>query len=208
MPAIGQTTAPRDSGERQEKVTAVAPADSARALATVALAFANDPMMRWSFPDPGRYLALAPDFLRAFGGASFTQGTADQAGDFAAVALWLPPGFAPDGETMGAIIQANMPAERMQDGGGLMEQMERFHPKEPHWYLPLIGTDPPRQGKGFGSALLEHAMSRCDRDGKPAYLESSKPANIPLYERFGFKVMGTIQQGSSPPLTPMFRPAR
>jgi ribosomal protein S18 acetylase RimI-like enzyme len=189
-------------------VASVAPADSARAIATIALAFANDPMMRWSFADPARYMTVVPDFLRAFGGDCFEQGTADQVGDFSAAALWLPPGFAPDGETMGAIIQANMPAERMQDGGGLMEQMERFHPKEPHWYLPLIGTDPVYQGKGFGSALLEHAMSRCDGDGKPAYLESSNPANVPLYERFGFKVMGTIQSGSSPPLIPMLRPAR
>ena len=29
---------------------------------------------------------------------------------------------------------------------------------------------------------------RLDREGAAAYLESSKERNVPLYERFGFKV--------------------
>lgn len=206
MRATSQTISPR--GSRARDVSAVVPADRARAVATVALAFASDPMMRWSFPDPDRYFGVARAFIDAFGGHAVDHGSADQAGDFAAVALWLPPGVAPNGEVMGAIIEANMPADRLQDGGGLVEQMNRFHPKEPHWYLPLIGADPAQQGKGFGTALLEYAMHRCDQDRLPAYLESSSPKNVPLYERFGFEVMGTIQQGSSPPLIPMFRPAR
>jgi ribosomal protein S18 acetylase RimI-like enzyme len=69
-------------------------------------------------------------------------------------------------------------------------------------------VDPTRQGKGYGSALLEHALALCDRDGKLAYLESSNPANIPLYERHGFEVAGTIQAGSSPPFWPMVRKPR
>lgn len=187
---------------------AVSAADEAKAFAVIALAFATDPMMRWSFPDPHRYFAVVPAFVRAFGGRSVAHGSADQVGDFAAAALWLPPGIRPDGDAMGEIIQANMPPELMQDGGGLMEQMHHFHPAEPHWYLPLIGTDPVHQGKGYGSALIAHALRRCDRDRLPAYLESSSPANVPLYERHGFKVIGKIQQGSSPTLYPMLRPAR
>lgn len=189
-------------------VRSVAKADEARAIATVALAFTNDPMMRWSFPDPAKYMAVVPDFLRAFGGGAIAQGTADVAGDFAAVALWLAPGVEPDGEAMGRIVEAHMPPEKMEDGGGLIEQMNRFHPHEPHWYLPLIGTDPAFQGKGFGAALMAHAIARCDARGEPAYLESSNPANVPFYQRFGFKVMGEIQQGSSPRLIPMLRQPR
>jgi GNAT superfamily N-acetyltransferase len=202
--AEAQRSADRTSG----RVKMVAPADRGRAVATVALAFASDLMMRWSFPDPARYFQIARAFIDAFGGHAVEHGSAEEAGDFAAAALWLPPGITPDGEAMGAIIEANMPAERMQDGASLMEQMNRFHPHEPHWYLPLIGTDPVHQGKGYGSALLAHAIRRCDRDRLPAYLESSSPANVPLYERFGFKVLGEIQSGSSPKLIPMFRPAR
>ena len=196
----------RHTGEAQ--VRTVAAADRKKAVATVALAFASDPMMRWSFPDATRYLAVACDFIDAFGGHAVEHGSAEEIADFAAVALWLPPGIAPDGDAMGAIIAANMPADRMEDGGSLFEQMNRFHLKEPHWYLPLIGADPVHQGKGYGSALIAHALERCDRDGLPAYLESSNPSNVPLYERHGFKIIGEIQSGLSPKLTPMLRPAR
>ena len=86
--------------------------------------------------------------------------------------------------------------------------MGHYHPKEPHWYLPLIGVDPRHQRRGHGAALLRHALARCDRDHAPAYLESSNPANVPLYERHGFAVLDTIQVGSSPPIFPMLRTAR
>src|SRR5260370_4515182 len=80
-----------------------------------------------------------------------------------------------------------------------------YHPKEPPWYLPLIGIDPARQGKGLGGALMRHATDICDRDGVLAYLESSNPRNIPLYERHGFGILGTIQAGGSPVITPLLR---
>jgi ribosomal protein S18 acetylase RimI-like enzyme len=87
----------------------------------------------------------------------------------------------------------------------VLEQMGSYHPSEPHWYLPLIGVDPTRQGRGYGSALLQHALRRCDEDQTLAYLESSNPANVSLYERHGFEVVGTIQAGASPTFYPMVR---
>lgn len=72
----------------------------------------------------------------------------------------------------------------------------------------MIGVDPAKQGNGYGSALLKHAVERCDGEGKPAYLESSSPRSIPLYQRHGFELLGTIQVGSSPPLFPMLREPR
>jgi ribosomal protein S18 acetylase RimI-like enzyme len=56
-----------------------------------------------------------------------------------------------------------------------------------------------------GSALMRHALSVCEREGKAAYLESTNPRNISLYVRFGFEIVGTIQIGSSPPIFPMLR---
>jgi ribosomal protein S18 acetylase RimI-like enzyme len=89
-----------------------------------------------------------------------------------------------------------------------MQQMARFHPREPHWYLPLFGVDPARQGQGLGGRLLEHANRLFDREGTVAYLESSNPRNVPLYLRHGFEVLGRIQVGSSPVFTPMRRDPR
>jgi ribosomal protein S18 acetylase RimI-like enzyme len=179
-----------------------------RAVATIVLAFATDPMARWSLVDPSSYLTHMPALTRAFGGSAFSHGAAHQVGDFAGVALWLPPDVHADEATLAAIMQQAAPAERQAEAASIFEQMGSYHPREPHWYLPLIGVDPSHQGKGLGSALLRHALAECDRQRAVAYLESSNPVNIPLYERHGFKRLGVIQEGSSPQLVPMLRPAR
>ena len=90
----------------------------------------------------------------------------------------------------------------------VFEQMDGFHPEAPCWYLPLIGVDPTSQGRGYGSALLRYALEHVDRAGAPAYLESSNPRNVALYERHGFEVLGKIQAGSSPTVVPMMRRPR
>jgi GNAT superfamily N-acetyltransferase len=67
------------------------------------------------------------------------------------------------------------------------------HPRtEPHWYLAFIGVDPVQQGCGVGAALLRSRLRRCDQQALPAYLESSKLENVPLYQHFGFHVTGTL----------------
>lgn len=83
--------------------------------------------------------------------------------------------------------------------------MGSYHPSEPHWYLPLLGVDPVYHGKGLGSAVLKHATSKFDNENVLAYLESSSRRNIPLYERHGFKVLGTIQVKKFLPIVPMLR---
>ena len=55
-------------------------------------------------------------------------------------------------------------------------------------------------------ALLAPVLGRCDREGLPAYLESSKESNIAYYERFGFAVIGELQAApGGPTLWPMWR---
>lgn len=189
-------------------VAAATTSEMERAVATIVLAFGSDPVARWSYPDPREYLAHFPAVVRAFGGRAFAKGTAHHADGFAGAALWLPPGISPDEDTLGAILHETVAAERRGEVLAVLERMGSYHPDEPHWYLPLIGVDPIHQYKGYGSALLRHALLQCDRDHAPAYLESSNPANIPLYERHGFEVLGTIQAGSSPPIVPMLRAAR
>jgi ribosomal protein S18 acetylase RimI-like enzyme len=90
----------------------------------------------------------------------------------------------------------------------VLEQVGASHPAEPHWYLPAIGVDPRFHGRGYSSALLARSLEVCDRDHGTAYLETTNPANISLYRRFGFEVVGAIQAGSSPTINPMLRVAR
>lgn len=177
-------------------------------VAVVTLAFSTDPMARWTFPDPATYLKVWPDMIRAFGGKDLTQAAAHLSVDGTAAAMWLPPGVDPDQDRLATLVEQHAPAEQRADLDRLFEQMEAHHPSEPCWYLPLIGVDPSCQGRGLGSALLHYALEQCDRDGMPAYLESSNPRNIPLYQRHGFESIGTIQAGASPTVVPMLRRAR
>ena len=178
--------------------------DEAAVFAVLTLAFSSDPATRWTWPEFRTFIEVFPRFAKAFGGAAFARGTAHRIGRVGA-ALWLPPGARPDEEAMGALMQETADVATAVDGPKLMQQMASHHPKEPHWYLPLIGIDPACQGKGFGSLLLKHATDICDRDGMPAYLESSNLANVPFYERHGFEAIGRIQVGGSPVFTPMLR---
>lgn len=182
--------------------------EESRAVDTVVLAFAADPVARWSWPDSHVYLSSMPALTRAFGGRAFASGGAYATDDLSGAALWLPPGVSPDEEALDAIIDRTVAPATRADVNRMFEQMASYHPKEPHWYLPLIGVDPAHQGKGHGGALMAYALQRCDRDHLAAYLESTNPRNITLYQRHGFEALGTIQAGSSPPLTPMLRKAR
>ena len=188
-------------------VETATPAEEAAVVAILTLAFSSDPATRWTWPDPKAYLEAFPHFAKAFGGAAFGRGSAHRIGSTGA-ALWLPPGAHPDDAAIGALMQRTADPQTAIDGPQVMQQMASYHPKEPHWYLPLIGVDPAYQARGHGDALMAYALARCDRERAPAYLESSNPRNISLYRRHGFEPVGAIQAGSSPTLIPMVRRPR
>jgi GNAT superfamily N-acetyltransferase len=182
--------------------------DHETVIGVITLAFATDPMARWAFPDPATYLAVMPQMAAAFGGNGFPHGAAHLIAGGMGAAMWLPPGVEPDNDRLAALADTHSPKERAGDMEQVVEQMDRYHPPDPCWYLPLIGVDPAHQGRGYGSALLQYALARCDREGMPAYLESSNPRNVPLYLRHGFEIIGNIQAGSSPAMVPMLRRPR
>ena len=70
------------------------------ATSVVTLAFSTDPVARWMYPDPDQYLQHFPQFIRAFAGKSFENGTAYLAPDFAGAALWLKPGVEPNEDAL------------------------------------------------------------------------------------------------------------
>jgi ribosomal protein S18 acetylase RimI-like enzyme len=80
-----------------------------------------------------------------------------------------------------------------------MRAIERRHPQEPHWYLAVLGTDPAHQGEGVGSALVRHVLDDPANAGEPAYLETETEANVPFYERHGFRVVGELDVPSGGP---------
>lgn len=181
------------------------PIDVPHAHATLTAAFVADPVIRWIYPDPLRYLTHFPDLVRVLAAPAFTADAADGVLDGAGAALWVPPGAPSDDEAMVRLLQESIDAHRHIDAFAFLEQVNVHHPTEPHWYLPTIGVDPACQGRGLGSTLLRFGLQRSDADHVGAYLEASSARNRALYERHGFQVRGEIQAADSPPLWPMWR---
>ena len=186
-------------------ITVATRAQEPQVAGILTLAFSTDPVVRWMYPEPLQIIANFPAFVAGFGGAAFEHRGAHCIDGCHGAALWLPPDVHPDEAALGALFQKTVDETKRKDLFGAFEQMGTFHPDDPHWYLPLIGVDPARQGKGVGAALMRHALAECDRTRTLAYLESSNPRNIGFYQRHGYELLGTIESGTCPPIFPMLR---
>jgi len=62
-------------------------------------------------------------------------------------------------------------------------------------------VDPPQQGNGIGSSLLQHVLSMCNEKGVPAYLEAGTDKNLRFYQGHGFKVIEEILLPANGPKT-------
>ena len=169
-------------------ITTARRADESRIASLMTLAFADDPAGRRLYPDPLQYLTHFPEFVRLYGGKAFDHGSAHIVESGAGAALWLPPGEHPDDDALVALIERSVAENCKSELLEVFERMGKFHPVEPHWFMPLISVDPAQQGHGYGSALLGHGVAICDREGRLAYLDCTNPRNIPLYRRHGFEV--------------------
>ncbi|MFF8605891.1 GNAT family N-acetyltransferase [Streptomyces sp. NPDC015346] len=181
--------------------------DAAAIGRTLSRAFDDDPMMRWLFPDDAsREVGLGRYFSTLFTRQYVRHGVCERTE--AAAAFWVPPEAAakavPDAETvqeLSDILGDRAPLLR----DAVMTAAEHG-PRDPHWYLAVIGADPAAQGQGHGAALLRSGLARADAAGLPAYLESSKRSNLPFYEHFGFTVCGEVKlPGDGPVLWAMRR---
>ena len=179
--------------------------ESSRAIDSIVLGFGADPICRWLYPEPQKYLTNFPTLIRSFGGGAFEHSSAYHIQNYAGAALWLPPDVHPDEEGLIELFQGSFDGVQLDEVFSMFEQMDNFHPDEPCWHLALIAVDPAQQNKGLGSALLEHTLKAVDRDKKLAYLESTNEANLTLYQRHGFELVGNIQAGSSLSMFPMIR---
>lgn len=66
------------------------------------------------------------------------------------------------------------------------------HPESLHSHLGPVAVQLDLQGRGIGSRMLAEYTVRLDAADQDAYLETDKPENVQLYERFGFE---TISEG-------------
>jgi len=198
---------------RETAVTARAAtwADADAAAATLARAFIDDPLICFMLRDASTRAAKMPRLFKLLFKLGLPHGACDLTSGAEAVALWRPPSawhipvwqYVTNGADFISLFGFGGAMQVM----GAMDVIEKRHPHEPHWYLQAIGTDPDKQGKGYGGVVMRRQLALADAAGMPAYLESSKEKNIPIYQSFGFEVTGEIQVPGGPMLWPMWRPA-
>jgi ribosomal protein S18 acetylase RimI-like enzyme len=164
-------------------------ADLPRVARVLGQAFADDPVIAWMQPDVRRRKLLFRALARYEHYASDSSDLAEDGGTVVGASLWDPPEFRQS--TWWAVrslpLLARALGSRLNYGSALQRMFHERRPPSPHWYLAELGAAPP--GRGTGSALLEHRLQKIETS---AYLESTNERNVPLYERFGFRVIDEI----------------
>jgi ribosomal protein S18 acetylase RimI-like enzyme len=178
--------------------------------AVLARAFLDDPVTVWAFRGERTRLRWAERLFRARLAGLLDQDETYTTADVAGGALWaLPNQWRPRaGEIVRYFPLVRGVGRHLVEVIRGFDRMERVHPKSPHYYLAVLGTEPERQGEGIGSALIRPVLEECDVQEIPAYLESSKEHNLAFYARHGFRVTGEIELPNGPPVWLMWRDPR
>ena len=180
---------------------------------TITVAFHDDPVWSWAFPDasrrPEQFRRWWPLFVESALPHGFVW-TAEQA---ETVAVWTPPGhpeLTDEAEAQIPGLLDELLGDRAPTGRGALLQFEAAHPHdEPHYYLGFVATHDHHRGQGMGEQLLAQNLALIDREHFPAYLESSNPKNLTRYGRLGFEPREEFAlAGDGPVDTTMWRPAR
>lgn len=195
----------------QAGIRSLLPGEASLIGNVVAKAFADDPVNLWAFNGtkamPAAFTAMARHYYlrRGFGHVT---------GDGKSGTLWVPPGISKNYGVTGNVSLATAilmkgGLKALRRGIAIDNALMKKHPVQPHYYLFAIAVDPNAQGMGYGSQLMAQALRKIDADHKPAFLENSKAANIPFYERHGFRILEKIAPvPGCPPMWLMWRDAQ
>ena len=210
---VAPTAADRPRPDRSDirKMTGADVQPVARALAR---AFYDDPHFRWFVRDDAKRMGtLERGFATFIRRIWLRQDEGYTHERFIGAALWMPPNTWHMGLLGQLLVLPAIVRSLGRDTPRLLKALafvEKRHPREPgHWYLPAIGITPAWQGRGYGAALLQTGLGRCDSDRTPAYLEASSARSRALYERSGFEAVEECRYAQDgPPLWRMWRDPR
>jgi GNAT superfamily N-acetyltransferase len=182
--------------------------DSRAMVEAMARAFYDDPVFEWFFPDGGKRLAQCRRYFAGRTRILLRQDEIYTVDGGVAAAMWARPGEwrDPPFEVLRQFaFFAPAIGRRIPQALKGLRDIEERHPKPPHWYLAVLGTDPSRQGEGLGSAVLQPVLDECDRLEVPAYLETSTERNVAFYTRHGFRVSDELTMPDGPRMWLMWR---
>jgi len=202
-----------DSTERQRRhlVRLAVQSDLPDLRVNLVEAFMADPVVAWVYPDIESRRTCLTEWYDLMLVVGLKRGHTYTVSDNKAGAIWSPPAVSQmfdwetDGVAMAEMLRRHLGSRTQHVLEGLLE-LETAHPRHfPHFYLAMLGTSPDMQGKGLAGALLDEVLCRCDREGWPAYLETSLEHNVRFYERRQFRVTASMQLPKGPTVWFMWR---
>ena len=176
------------------------------AVNVLLLAFSSDPFQRYLMPDPTIYFENSTIWFNNAVSQSISIGALLGTEDNSGVAVWFPPEHVVQFDALEETYK-DFPVSIQKDIFLYFGEFENNKPKDA-WYLEYLGVDPMSHSLGLGSLILKNSLSKIDALHQPAYLESSNPRNMSLYERHGFETVNKFQFGDGPLIHTMFRAAR
>lgn len=149
-------------------IASVDKSDEAKVVATLVSAFIADPVERWLFAEPLQYLTQFARFVAAFGSGGFESETVFSLGDFAAVAIWMPPGTEADADAIVAVLASPSPRSgtriRSRCSIRWMPLIPRICTGTCHgWVSTVLGREPAWERSYSSSVWPEWTRITCRR---------------------------------------------
>jgi ribosomal protein S18 acetylase RimI-like enzyme len=183
----------------------LAMAQRGQAANLLAKAFHDDPLYVLVVPEEGKRANVLSWLFDRVIAYSLLYGQVHTTPVLEGVACWLPPGQTE--VTLGRLVRSGLYAVPLRLGVAAYRRFDAYlryvdtlhkrYAPEPHWYLWALGVDPPRQGRGIGSRLLEPVLARAGADGAACYLDTGTERNVLFYEKRGFQA---VHEGQVPKL--------
>jgi GNAT superfamily N-acetyltransferase len=205
---------PMDTARSEHQVRLAVASDIDELLDSLVDAFFTDPITTWVYPDETKRRPHLTEWYRLCLLAGLRCGHTYTVSHNRACAVWAPPSvphlfeWQREGIQIAEMLDRQLGTRSRPVIDGLTG-IEVAHPHVvPHFYLSMLGTAPQAQGRGLAGALLKDVLGRCDSDGWPAYLETSRERNVLFYEARGFRVTGETSLPEGPPVWFMWRDAQ
>ena len=164
----------------------------------ISKAFFDDPLMVYLFPKPKERKMKLESMMELLIRIGIKYGVAHAtSSNLEGIAIWFPSNRAKISPIMGLLnggisyfFKLGIKAVKKQNGfyNYVFSKHTKLIPSQ-HWYLSIIGINPALQGKGFSHILFDSMFNKIDKENVPCFLDTNNEKNLPVYERFGFKIL-------------------
>ena len=196
--------------------TRLSVADLDDLVAVMSDSFHDYPVMRYVLGEKQPYDDRLPRLVELFvSGRAYRNepmiGIHDASGTLvgaATMTLPTPTDPPPDFVALRDAVWAELGADARERYDEFVAATQQFAIGPPHYHLNMIGVRRSHQGLGLARTLLDavHDLSAADERSSGVSLTTERPANVELYQHFGYRVTGRARVGDAFDTWTLFRP--